>query len=47
MQKLLIEYKGVILFFLSIVIVFSVWSNRVKELNATVQNENIVVNYEK
>lgn len=47
MQRVMIEYKGVILFFLSIVVVCSVWNNRIKELNAQEKNDSTIVYYEK
>ena len=47
MTKVLNEYKGVILFFLSIVLVLSMMHSRVKELNAEMQSStNQEISYE-
>lgn len=46
MQRILNEYKGVILFFLVLIIMASLWSNNVKKLNE-IENNNTVNYYEK
>lgn len=46
MQRILKEYKGVILFFLVLVILSSLWSNNVKKLNE-LEKTNTVNYYEK
>ncbi len=46
MQRILNEYKGVILFFLVLIIMASLWSNNVKKLNE-LENTNTVNYYEK
>lgn len=46
MQRLLKEYKGVILFFLVLIVVSSLWSNNVKKLNELEKN-NTINYYEK
>lgn len=46
MQKVLSEYKGVILLFLVLVLMGSMLSNRVKELNA-IEESNTIAYYEK
>lgn len=46
MLRILNEYKGVILFFLVLIIMASLWSNNVKKLNE-LENSNTVNYYEK
>ncbi|MCX4364144.1 MAG: hypothetical protein OSJ70_00025 [Bacilli bacterium] len=46
MQRILKEYKGVILFFLVLIVMSSLWSNNVKKLNELEKN-NTVNYYEK
>lgn len=46
MQRILKEYKGVILFFLVLIILSSLWSNNVKKLNE-LEKTNTVNYYEK
>ena len=46
MTKAIIEYKGVILFFIVLVIMASMLNNRVKELNALAES-NTIAYYEK
>ncbi len=46
MQRILKEYKGVILFFLVLIVISSLWSNNVKKLNELEKN-NTVNYYEK
>ncbi len=46
MQRILKEYKGVILFFLVLIIMASLWSNQVKKLNE-IENNSTVNYYEK
>lgn len=46
MLRILKEYKGVILFFLVLLVMSSLWSNNVKKLNELEKN-NTVNYYEK
>ncbi|MDE6142069.1 MAG: hypothetical protein K2G03_05650 [Bacilli bacterium] len=46
MQRILKEYKGVILFFLVLIVMSSLWSNNVKKLNE-LEKTNTVNYYEK
>lgn len=46
MTKILNEYKGVILFFIVLIIMASMLNNRVKELNA-LNESNTIAYYEK
>lgn len=46
MQKVLSEYKGVILFTIVLVLMMTMLNNRVKELNA-IDTTNTVAYYEK
>ena len=46
MQRILKEYKGVILFLLVLIVMSSLWSNNVKKLNE-LEKTNTVNYYEK
>lgn len=47
MSEVLNKYKGVIMFILVVVVMFSMYTNRIKELNSLEQQNNQVACYEK
>lgn len=47
MNEFLNKYKGGIMFILVLVVMFSMYTNRIKELNSLEQQSNQVAYYEK